>query len=181
MLSEIELKLQSCLSQFLTVTQSGLITTSTMFQSDVYCASLPGSAKLHKVGARECTVGSLTFLLLGPKNNQICPKRSARSHFVVPNNEVRSLNIYYKYADVLHWFRVRTFGFLRESPVLSSAVAISGIANLAWLNNRVVPPKAPPSLCSIPSLTVKLNPFTKTAWLNLPDAIKHFAIEVSRN
>ena len=45
-----------------------------MFQSDVYGASLPGAAKLHKVGARACTVGSLMFLLLGPNEYQICPK-----------------------------------------------------------------------------------------------------------
>jgi hypothetical protein len=35
---------------------------------------------------------------------------------VVPNGDVESLTIYYKYANALHWFRVRTLGFLRESP-----------------------------------------------------------------
>jgi hypothetical protein len=35
---------------------------------------LPESAKLLKSGGRVCKVGSLMFLLLGPKNYQICPQ-----------------------------------------------------------------------------------------------------------
>ena len=50
-----------------------------------------------------CKVGSLMFLLLGPVNYQICPQGVKRVGWigitVVPNNELRTLNIYYKYAD----------------------------------------------------------------------------------
>jgi hypothetical protein len=69
----------------------------------MYDTSLPETAKLLKTGARICAVGSLMFLLLGPKNYQMCPQGVKRIGWiaitVVPNNEVRSLNIYYKYAD----------------------------------------------------------------------------------
>ena len=65
--------------------------------------SLPEPIKLLKVEARVCKVGSLMFLLLGPKYYQICRqgvKRIGRIGLtVVPNNELRTLNIYYKYAD----------------------------------------------------------------------------------
>jgi hypothetical protein len=65
--------------------------------------SLPAPIKLHKVEARVCKVGSLMFLLLGPKYYQICPQGVKRIGWigltVVPNNEIRTLNIYYKYAD----------------------------------------------------------------------------------
>ena len=40
----------------------------------MYNTSLPEAAKLLKAGARVCKVGSLMFLLLGPKNYQICPQ-----------------------------------------------------------------------------------------------------------
>ena len=50
-----------------------------------------------------CKVGFLMFLLLGPKNYQICPQGVKRIGWigltVVPNNELRTLNIYYKYED----------------------------------------------------------------------------------
>ena len=43
------------------------------------------------------------FLLLGPKNYQICPQGVKIIRWigltVVPNSELRTLNIYYKYAD----------------------------------------------------------------------------------
>ena len=49
-----------------------------------------------------CKPGSLMFLLLG-KPYQPCPKRVIRigciAISVIPNNEIRVLNIYYKYED----------------------------------------------------------------------------------
>jgi hypothetical protein len=69
----------------------------------MYGTALPSSIKLLEAGARVCKVGSLMFLLLGPKNYQICPQGIKRigciALTVVPNNEFRALNIYYKYAD----------------------------------------------------------------------------------
>jgi hypothetical protein len=62
--------------------------------------SVPSSIKLLKAGARVCKPGSLLFLLLGPKNYQICPKGVKRIGLilitVVPNNEIRALNVYQK-------------------------------------------------------------------------------------
>ena len=70
---------------------------------EMYNTSLPETAKLLKAGARVCKVGSLMFLLLGPKNYQICPQGVKIIRWigltVVPNSELRTLNIYYKYAD----------------------------------------------------------------------------------
>ena len=61
----------------------------------------PDTMKLLKAGARVCKPGSLMFLLLGPKNHQSCPKGVKRIGLilitVVPNNEIRALNIYRKY------------------------------------------------------------------------------------
>jgi len=69
----------------------------------MYNTSLPEAAKLLKAGARVCKVGCLMFLLLGPKNYQICPQGVKRIGWigltVVPNNELQTLNIYYKYED----------------------------------------------------------------------------------
>jgi hypothetical protein len=69
----------------------------------MYGTSLPRSIELLKAGARVCKVGSLMFLLLGPQNYQWCPAGVKRIGLVfatiVPNNEVRCLNIFYKYAD----------------------------------------------------------------------------------
>ena len=69
----------------------------------MYNTSLPEPIKLLKAGARVCKVGSLMFLLLGPKYYQICPQGVKRigciGLTVVPNNELRTLNIYYKHAD----------------------------------------------------------------------------------
>jgi hypothetical protein len=70
---------------------------------EMYGTSLPSSIKLLQAGARVCKVGSLMFLLLGPRNYQWHPKGVKRIgcivFTVVPNNEFRALNIYYKYAD----------------------------------------------------------------------------------
>lgn len=69
----------------------------------MYDTGLPITGKLLKAGARVCKPGSLMFLLLGPQNYQICPIGVKRIGYVnitvVPNNEIRALNIYYKYAD----------------------------------------------------------------------------------
>jgi hypothetical protein len=70
----------------------------------MYGTCLPETAKSLKAGARVCKVGSLMFLLPGPVNYQICPQGVKRIGWigltVAPNNELRTLNIYYKYADV---------------------------------------------------------------------------------
>jgi hypothetical protein len=71
----------------------------------MYGTGLPSFIKLLRAGARVCKTGSLMFLLLGPQNYQWHPKGVKRIGWValtvVPNNEVRALNIYYKYADTL--------------------------------------------------------------------------------
>ena len=71
----------------------------------MYGTDLPSSIKLLKAGARVCKLGSLMFLLLGPRNYQWHPRGVKRigciAFTVVPNNEFRALNIYYKYADSL--------------------------------------------------------------------------------
>jgi hypothetical protein len=71
----------------------------------MYRTDLPRPIKLLQAGARVCKVGSLMFLLLGPQNYQLTPKGVKRIGWiaitVVPNNEVRALNIFYKYADAL--------------------------------------------------------------------------------
>jgi hypothetical protein len=70
----------------------------------MYCACLPETAKLLEAGARVCKFGSLMFLVLGHVNYQIGPQGVKRIGWigltVTPNNERRTLNIYYKYADV---------------------------------------------------------------------------------
>lgn len=75
----------------------------------MYGTSLPSSVKLLRAGARVCTVGSLMFLLLGHSSYQPTPQGVKRiGHIpisIIPNNEVRDLNIFYKYADVLDSFR----------------------------------------------------------------------------
>jgi hypothetical protein len=67
---------------------------------EMYNTELPNTGKLLTAGARVCKVGSLMFLLLGPQNYQWCPEGVKRIGLifisVVPNNEVRCLNIYYK-------------------------------------------------------------------------------------
>ena len=72
---------------------------------EMYGTNLPSPIKLLQAGARVCKVGSLMFLLLGPQNYQWHPKGVKRIGWiaitVVPNNEVRALNIFYKYAEAL--------------------------------------------------------------------------------
>lgn len=63
----------------------------------MYDTRLPSRQKLLKEGARVVKPGSLFFFLLGPVNYQIYPKEIDRIGIVfitvVPNNEVRTLNI----------------------------------------------------------------------------------------
>ena len=65
----------------------------------MYGTKKPEPLKLLKAGARVCKPGSLMFLLLN-QNYQWCPagvKRIGRIGMsIVPNNESRTLNIYYK-------------------------------------------------------------------------------------
>ena len=69
---------------------------------EMYGTDLPNTIKLLKAGARVCKAGSLMFLLLGPQNYQWHPAGVKRIGYVnitvVPNNENRALNIFYKYA-----------------------------------------------------------------------------------
>ncbi len=66
----------------------------------MYDTRLPSRQKLLKEGARVIKKGSLMFLLLGAVNYQYCPKEIERVGMkcisVVPNNEIRTLNIYHK-------------------------------------------------------------------------------------
>jgi hypothetical protein len=75
---------------------------------EMYGTDLPLTSKLLKAGARVCKPGSLMFLLLGPKNYQICPIGVKRLGWiaitVVPNNELRTLHIFYKYSDSVSTF-----------------------------------------------------------------------------
>lgn len=68
----------------------------------MYGTELPSPIRLLEAGVRECKPGSLMFLLLG-KPYQPCPKGVKRigciDISVIPNNEVRFLNIYWKYED----------------------------------------------------------------------------------
>jgi hypothetical protein len=69
----------------------------------MYKTALPITGELLKAAARVCRVGSLLFLLLGPQNYQWCPVGVKRIGWIaitiVPNNELRALHIFYKYAD----------------------------------------------------------------------------------
>jgi hypothetical protein len=73
-------------------------TAKSMFGTD-----LPNFKRLVEAGARVCKVGSLLFLLLGPDNYQHCPAGVMRVGLitisVIPNNELRCLNVYYKFAE----------------------------------------------------------------------------------
>lgn len=68
----------------------------------MYGTELPSPIRLLEAGARVCKTGSLLFLLLG-KPYQPCPNGVRRigciDISVIPNNEVRFLNIYWKYED----------------------------------------------------------------------------------
>src|SRR5262245_38554163 len=61
---------------------------------------VPNFLTLLKEGARVVKSGSLLFLLLGPTNFQMCPANVKRIGLflitLVPNNEIRALNIYIK-------------------------------------------------------------------------------------
>ena len=66
----------------------------------MYDTRMPSRQKLLKEGARVIKKGSLMFFLLGAVNYQICPGEIERIGMifitVVPNNEIRTLNIYCK-------------------------------------------------------------------------------------
>jgi hypothetical protein len=68
---------------------------------EMYNTSMPDTGKLLAAGARVCKANALLFLLLGAENRQWCPFNVKRIGWiaitVVPNNEVRALNIFYKY------------------------------------------------------------------------------------
>ena len=68
----------------------------------MYGTELPDPLRLLEAGARVCKPGSLMFLLLG-NSYQPHPKGVMRigciAISVIPNNEVRFLNIYLKYED----------------------------------------------------------------------------------
>jgi len=65
---------------------------------------LPAPIDISRAASKVLEVGSLMFSLLGPRNYQHCPAGVMRVALiyisVVPNNETRALNIYYKYADI---------------------------------------------------------------------------------
>ena len=69
----------------------------------MYGTDLPKPIRLLEAGARVCKIQSLLFLLLGPTNYQWHPRGTRRIAFinmtVIPNNEVRCLNVFYKYAN----------------------------------------------------------------------------------
>jgi hypothetical protein len=69
----------------------------------MYGTELPNFKRLEEAAARVCKVGSLIFLLLGPTNYQQVPPGVIRVGLiyisVIPNNETRALNIYYKFAE----------------------------------------------------------------------------------
>ena len=66
----------------------------------MYYTRLPSRQKLLKEGARVIKKASLMFFLLGVVNYRICPKEIERIGMIfitiVPNNEIRTLNIYNK-------------------------------------------------------------------------------------
>jgi len=68
--------------------------------SSIYNTKLPITSKLLQAGARVCKANSLLFLLLGPKNYQFTPAGVKRIGWIaitiVPNNELRTLHIFYK-------------------------------------------------------------------------------------
>ena len=64
---------------------------------------LPSFIRMLEAGSRVCKVGSILSLLLGPTNYQFCPPGVVRIGLVyisvIPNNETRAWNIYYKHAE----------------------------------------------------------------------------------
>jgi len=71
---------------------------------EMYGTDKPSPYKLLEAGARVCKTGALLFLLLGPTNYQWCPPCLKRIGCilltVVPNNEIRCCNIYYKHSEL---------------------------------------------------------------------------------
>ncbi|MDP9287226.1 MAG: hypothetical protein M3P08_03405 [Thermoproteota archaeon] len=71
----------------------------------MYGTELPAPIDLLRAGTRVCKVGALMFLLVGHTSYQPAPQGVKRighiSISIIPNNEVRDLNIFYKYADEL--------------------------------------------------------------------------------
>ena len=69
----------------------------------MYGTELPITGKLLTAGARVIKPSSLMFLLLGPQNYQWCPPGVIRVGWiactVIPNNELRTLHIFYKLPD----------------------------------------------------------------------------------
>jgi hypothetical protein len=108
----------------------------------MYGTNLPSPIKLLRAGARVCKVGSLMFLLLGPLNYQWHPKGVKRigciAVTVVPNNELRTLNIYYKYADVSRSLECNqsditsTKGLLKEQKSHGGVAAVSSHLLYNW-------------------------------------------------
>jgi hypothetical protein len=77
----------------------------------MYGTELPSPIRMLEAGARVCKPGSLMFLLL-ENSYQHHPEGVKRigciAISVIPNNEVRFLNIYLKYEDskvaaIVHW------------------------------------------------------------------------------
>jgi hypothetical protein len=70
----------------------------------MYGTKLPATSSLLEAGARVCKEGALMFLLLGPTNYQWCPPGVIRigiiTMTIVPNNELRALNIFLKLKNV---------------------------------------------------------------------------------
>lgn len=70
---------------------------------EMYNTSLPDVGKLLKSGTRVCKHKALMFLLLANVNRQAYPLGVKRighiSISVIPNNEMRSLHIYYKLTN----------------------------------------------------------------------------------
>ena len=52
----------------------------------MFGTELPNTGRLLKAGARVCKEGSLMFLLLGPKNYQICPFGGPRDRLDRPDH-----------------------------------------------------------------------------------------------
>ena len=67
---------------------------------EMYKTSLPNTHRLLQAGAEIIKPKSLMFLLLGPKNYQVCPPGVKRIGWIaitiVPNNELRALHIFFK-------------------------------------------------------------------------------------
>ena len=80
----------------------------------MYETRLPSRQKLLKEGARVIKKDSLMFFLLGAVNYQICPAEIERVGMIfitiVPNNEIRTLNIYHKINSYIPTFNQKIKG-----------------------------------------------------------------------